>query len=109
MALSSNPLSMLMLLPWAVFWLVGGWWLVRAAFRLEANEELVAGAALGWVVQNWLANLIARILPVAPAFWLAALLVFIGGGLAAGLRLGWKELVRGRIAFWQAAVLLGIT
>ncbi|RPJ49682.1 MAG: hypothetical protein EHM21_06515, partial [Chloroflexi bacterium] len=33
-------------------------------------------------------------LPVPLAFWLAAAAIFLGGGLAVGLRLGWKELFR---------------
>lgn len=90
---ASDSLTVLTLLPWAVLWLFGGFWLARAAFRLGLGEELLVGIAAGWVVQNWLSNLLAQVLPVLVAFWVSAAVVFLGGGLAVWLRLGWKALV----------------
>ncbi len=92
MTTSANNLTVLFLLPWTALWLAGGIWLARAAFRLQPYEEILVGIALGWVGQNWLANLLGQGLPVPLAFWAAAGIVFLGGGLAAGLRLGWKAL-----------------
>jgi len=47
MTISSNNISVLLLLPWAFLWLVGGLWLARAAFRLRIEEEIFVGIALG--------------------------------------------------------------
>ncbi len=69
---------------WAGLWALGGIWLLRAAFNLRHDEQVLAGIGLGLVLQNWLANLLGRFLPVPLAFWLAAVLMFLGG-LGAGL------------------------
>jgi hypothetical protein len=87
-----NYLPILSLLPWAVLWLAGGIWLARAAFRLPAKEEFIVGIAIGWIAQNWSANLLAQVLPIPLAFWLASGLVFLGGGLAVARRWGVKGL-----------------
>lgn len=85
MTITVNPASLLLLLPWAVLWLTGGFLLVSAAFRLRPDEQALTGIAVGWLVQNWLANLLGMVLPVAVSFWLSAGLVF-AAGLAAWLR-----------------------
>lgn len=68
---------------WAGLWALGGIWLLRAAFNLRHDEQVLAGIGLGLVLQNWLANLLGRFLPVPLAFWLAAAFMFLGG-LGAG-------------------------
>jgi hypothetical protein len=111
MTISSNNLSVLLLLPWAVLWVVGGVWLARGAFRLRLDEEILVGIALGWIGQNWLANLLAQVIPIPLAFWLSCGIVFLSGALATGLRLGWRELVRWPVRWgtaWLLLVLVGI-
>lgn len=89
MTITANPLTMLLLLPWSALWLAGGVALAGAAFRLRPNEQLVVGIATGWLAQNWLANLLGQALPVLPAFWASAVLVFMAGGVFF-VRAGWK-------------------
>lgn len=60
-------------------WGLGGWLLVRHAFALHRHESLVAGIAFGIVTASWLANLLAQIIPVPHAFWLASLVVVLAG------------------------------
>lgn len=86
MTLSSNDLTLLYLLPWTALWAVGGIWLARAAFRLQANEEMLVGFALGWIAQNWLANLLAWVVPTPAGFWVSAVVIFLAGGIAAWRR-----------------------
>lgn len=89
----SSPAAALLLLPWAALWALGGLWLSSAAFRLRPGEQIIIGLTLGWLVQNWLANLLAWVLPVPAAFWAAAIVVF-AAGLGCGLRSGWRSLYR---------------
>lgn len=98
-------LPMLSLLPWAALWLFGGIWLARAAFRLSHGEELVAGIAVGWIGQNWLANLLAQVIPIPLAFWTASAIVFLSGALAVSLRLGWKALLELKVSLSLALLL----
>jgi hypothetical protein len=63
----------------AVWWL-GGWLIVTHSFHLPSRERLVAGLATGWLVFIAVSNLLAHVLPLTPAFWLASLLI-LGGGL----------------------------
>jgi hypothetical protein len=72
-------------------WGIGGWLLTRRAFILHSNEALMAGTAIGIVTANWLANLLAQILPVPHAFWLAALIILLAG-LAVSWPLNMREL-----------------
>src|SRR5512133_42157 len=76
-------LSLLSLGLWAGVWSLGGVWLARAAFRLQAREQVLAGIAIGFLVENWLANWLARFLPVPTAAWAAAGLVLLSGALLA--------------------------
>jgi len=64
---------------WGLLWAMGGIWLAGSAFNLTKDEQLITGLALGLVLENWLANLLARALPVSLSFWTAAGLVFAGG------------------------------
>ena len=80
-------------LAWVLLWAVGGWWLLRACFSLRDHEQLLAGLALGLVLQAWLANLLAPWLPVMFAFWLGAVLTFVAGLAALQRAEGWGSLL----------------
>jgi hypothetical protein len=101
MILTENPLSLLALLPWAALWLAGGLAFAGAAFRLGPTETWLVGVTSGWLVQNWLANLLSLVLPVPVGFWLASILVF-GCGVWAWARAGrlvdWVRAARGALA-----------
>jgi len=103
MTLSTNSLTLLYLIPWAVLWLMGGLWLVRAAFRLQPHEEWLVGFALGWVFQNWLANLLAWFVPTPVEFWVSAVLIFLVGAAAA--RRGGRNSFKVSFSAWQILVL----
>ncbi|GAB4489210.1 MAG: hypothetical protein Fur0016_21300 [Anaerolineales bacterium] len=75
-----SPLPLLLLL---ALWAFGGW-LILARFNLPAHERGLLGLGLGLTLSALFANLTARFLPSAPAFWLAALLT-----LAIGFSLAW--------------------
>ena len=60
-------------------WIIGGYWIVRFAFRLPEREQVIPGVALGIIVDTWLANLLSLILPIDTAFWLAAALTLLLG------------------------------
>ncbi len=77
------------ILVWVALWALGGIWMVRRAFNLRPNEQVLVGVAIGLALENWLANLLGRFMVVPAAFWLAAGLVFLGG-LALSLPL-WRK------------------
>lgn len=79
----TTPASALPLIPWAVLWALGGVWLAAGALRLRDSESLLVGLIVGWLAQNWLANLLAWVLPIPAAFWSAAVIVFLVGLLLA--------------------------
>lgn len=108
MTISGNPLTLLLLLPWTALWLAGGVLLAWGAFRLRPNEVIIAGLAVGWLVQVWLANLLCLVLPVPLASWLSAAGVFLAGAFVA-LRVGWRRLERPQISLPQLLILAAIT
>ena len=76
---------------WGGMCFLGGVLIVRGAFRLRDNEEVLVGLGVGVALEIWLANLLGRFVPVPLAFWLAAGLV-LAAGLALSLPLrSWKE------------------
>lgn len=83
---STLPVDLLILVTWALPWSVGGVWLIRSSFRLQDHEQMLAGIALGFLLQNWLVNWLARIIPFPLVSWLASILV-----LAAGFVLAWRS------------------
>ncbi|MEJ5201230.1 MAG: hypothetical protein WHV66_03255 [Anaerolineales bacterium] len=97
---------------WTCLWALGGVWLLRDAFNLRRDEQVLAGVGLGLVLENWLANLLGRFVSVPFAFWLAAGLVFLSG-LATGLiaRRDWRSFLEIPIRPLQvlALALLGYT
>lgn len=60
---------------WGGMCFLGGVWIVRGAFRLRDNEEVLVGLGVGISLEIWLANLLSRFVPVPLSFWLAAGLV----------------------------------
>ena len=67
---------------WALLWIIGGCLLAASLFRLQRSEAAMVGLCIGLVTETWLANVLARIIPVAIAFWLAAVLTLLGGLIA---------------------------
>ena len=67
---------------WAVLWIAGGWLLAVGLFRLRRSEAAMIGLGIGLVTETWLANVLAQMLPVVIAFWLASALTLIGGLIA---------------------------
>jgi hypothetical protein len=108
MTLSGNITDAIMLLPWAALWALGGLWLAKWAFRLRANESMLVGLALGWLLQTWLANILVRILPLPLAAWGSAGLVFALGAVALGRARGWKALLQIDISLAQCIALATI-
>ncbi len=64
-------------------WGVGGWLLAARWFDLESHERGLVGFGLGLVIATWLGNFLARFLPMALAFWSAALFTLLLGLFAA--------------------------
>lgn len=91
---------------WGALWAFGGYALALGLFRLRRVESPMVGLGLGIVLQSWSANLLARVVPIPLAFWLAAALVFFGG-LAAVLARRRFSLPRPSVS--QLALLGGIT
>lgn len=75
------------LLLWAILWALGGIWIARTAFNLRDNEQAMFGLGLGLVLQNWLVNLLAQVIPFLTAIWASAGLVFL-----MGLIFSWPEI-----------------
>ena len=80
---------LLYLLMCAIWWL-GGWLIVRHSFHLPSRERLLAGLATGWLCFIALSNLLAHVLPLTVAFWLASLLILSGG-----LFIAWRSSPQG--------------
>jgi hypothetical protein len=64
-------------------WALGGLLLVRYAFRLHRTEHIVTGLATGFVLFIGISNLLAQLLPLTAAFWVASILILLAGILAA--------------------------
>lgn len=64
-------------------WLSGGYLLIRHVFRINSREVLLAGAGMGMVCYLFGLNVLAQIVSIDLAIWLSALLVLLGGLLAA--------------------------
>ncbi len=74
---------MLPLIPWALCWILGGMWLVRAAFKLHPEEEGFIGLVVGLAAEVGLVNFLARVLPLQWASWISALIVLLVGFILA--------------------------
>jgi hypothetical protein len=66
-----------------LLWSSGGWMIVSHGFVVRGRERLICGVATGFVLFITVANLLANVLPVSTAFWVATFLIFIGGLLLA--------------------------
>lgn len=84
-----NLTEILSLIVWFALWFSGGLWLVRAAFRLDPEEETLTGLAVGLISEVWLANLLSHWIPAPQSFWLASMGVFLAGFLLL-LPQGWQ-------------------
>ena len=92
---TGNSLDFILFVFQCLLWWSGGWLLVTHAFSLGRRERLVTGLAAGLLLFITLSNLLAPFLPLTAAFWTAAVLVLLGGLVAAwhGSRQGhpWVE------------------
>lgn len=112
-ALLRHADSIIPFLLWVLLWGAGGTWIVRSAFHLYKREELLAGLAVGVVLENFFANILAQVLPgsVVVSFWLASGLVFVLG-IAFSLPLSkdkLKSMFQVSIFPGQIIALLGLT
>jgi hypothetical protein len=107
---TDNFLDIFVFLLLSASWGVGGWLLVRHAFRLRQSERLPVGLAVGFVLFSGLSGLLAVPLPVPLAFWAAALVVLLAGCGAAlrSKRRPWLALEELR-AWPLLVILLGVT
>ncbi len=64
-------------------WALGGLLLFRYAFRLHRTERIATGLAAGLVLFIGISNLLAQLLPLTAAFWVASSLILLAGILAA--------------------------
>src|SRR5512133_2675185 len=71
--------ELLPLLLWTALWAAGGWLITGAVFRLRRGETALAGLAIGLILEIWLANLLAHVLPIVAASWLTAALLLLAG------------------------------
>ncbi|HEY5903126.1 MAG TPA: hypothetical protein VIU39_11270, partial [Anaerolineales bacterium] len=79
----SALLELLPLLAWSVIWAGAGILITALVFRLPARERTLTGLALGLVLESWLSNLLAHVLPPVAAFWGGPILLLVFA-LAAG-------------------------
>ena len=100
--------ELLLMILWIALWSVGGIWIVRRAYNLRPNEELITGVGVGLILQNWAANLAAYVLPPLTAFWLAAGVVLLAGLAFSwkAIRSDWRTLFNLPVYPWQFVLLL---
>lgn len=85
---SVNPIDLLLFLFMTLAWSLGGWLIVKHAFRLRPVERLVSGLATGLLLFISLSNLIAHVLPLPLTFWVAGGSILLAGlALAVGAEL----------------------
>ncbi len=74
-----DPLAIALYFLESLVWMVGGWLIVRHAFRLRSAERLITGIATGFLLFIGLSNLVAHSIPVHWAFWVSAFLILLFG------------------------------
>ena len=77
--MGSSVENIIILVIWGFLWTMGGVWILRSAFSLNEKDILIPGMGLGLIIETWFADLLARLLSVPIAFWIAAILVFLIG------------------------------
>ncbi len=84
---------------WVLLWAAGGWLLAGTLFHLQRGEAPLVGLGLGLVLEVWLANLAAHVLPVPISFWIAGAVVLLAGIVAAA-RFRWRPQIYFALAPW---------
>jgi hypothetical protein len=64
---------------WTISWLIGGMLIVANLFIINENETLYLGVATGLVLENWLANILGRVINPIIGFQLASVLLLLTG------------------------------
>lgn len=67
------------LLIWVILFSLGGIWIIQSSFNLRKNEQTIAGVGLGIVLQIWLSNILAQVIPFTTAIMASAALIAITG------------------------------
>jgi hypothetical protein len=80
---TNNLFDLILYILLSAGWALGGFLLVRYAFRLHRIERIVTGLATGFVLFIGLSNLLAHFLPLTIAFWVASILILVAGFLCA--------------------------
>lgn len=96
------------LLIWLTACAIGGFWLVRALFKLHAHEELVVGITSGLLISTYLVNFLGRFLDFPTACWAGAG-ILLGSGFLLNFpknRLELSRLFQVEINFKLWAVIL---
>lgn len=68
-----------LLLLWGLGWALGGYSLVRRAFRLSPAEDVIVGVTGGLLMQGVLTSLMAHFLPLPLSAWVVSLFIGITG------------------------------
>jgi hypothetical protein len=112
---SGNFLGIGLYLLLSLGWMAGGWLLVVHTFRLRRAERLLSGLATGLLLFISLSNILANLLPLPLAFWIASAIVLAAGILAA---MPFSISAKGRLSVFrqrftrkswqQMAVLVGV-
>jgi len=78
----NSPLELATFFLLSCGWALGGWLLVTHAFKLRPTERIIAGLGSGFLLFIGISNLLAHVLPLTPAFWVASFVILLGGLLA---------------------------
>jgi len=76
---TGQPLDLVLLMLQVFLWGFGGYLLVRNVFRVRKREQIIVGFAVGFLLFMWGGNLLAQILPLNWALWIASGSLFLLG------------------------------
>ena len=82
---TGNPIDLFIWLALCLCWWVGGWLIAAHVFHLRPRERIFAGTSLGLLIFILGSNFLARWLPLAPAYWVTAVLI-LGTGIFFAVR-----------------------
>lgn len=82
-----NINNLIMLILWTLPWFLGGYWIVKAAFRLQPLEQIFLGLSAGLFLLVVLSSILAHIIPFFFTTWLVSGLIGLTGAII-GLRKG---------------------